>query len=115
MTMETLTLPSDVVSAARAYAARERRSVADIVLDALKKTYGIDLVYVFDDSAPRNASSVAQEAKRGKRAAANDNGWLDEIDPRVRSLIGAFRLPPEDAGKSDKQLLHEALAEKYGL
>ena len=39
----------------------------------------------------------------------------DEIDPRVRSLVGAFKLPPEEAGRSDKELLYEALVEKYGL
>ena len=75
MPVETLTLPRNVVTAARSYAECQHRSVADILASALKLAYGIDSGYVVADTT----KSVRQR----------------ELSPRVnwRAAIKILRMP----------------------
>ena len=92
MPMETLTLPKDLVSAARSYAQRERKSVEELFLDWLGQSYGFRRVHVVgkrDVSLVRRRRSIPQ----------------DLID-----ITGVISLPSE---KSDDELVREAILQKY--
>ena len=82
MQMETLTLPKEVVSAARSYARRERKTVEDIVVNALKLAYGIEYVYVVDARVSPKANcgtpSAVHRLRDMRRTVRRDDNWLDE-------------------------------------
>ena len=94
MPVETLTLPRNVVIAARSYAEREHKTMADLFAAALKMAYGIDCVHVVSDTT----RSIRQR----------------ELSPRVKALRGCLKLSREAAGKSYEDMKDEYLAEKYG-
>ena len=94
MPVETLTLPRSMVTAARSYAERTHKSVADLFAAALKMAYGIDCVYVVSDTT----RSIRQR----------------ELSPRVKALRGCLKLSHQAAGKSYEEMKGEYLAEKYG-
>lgn len=96
MPVETLTLPKDIVAAARMYAAREEKSVVELFTDWLKQSFGFSRVHAVDHATHRHKK-------------------IDELTPRVQALYGSLRLPPELAGKSDDELKDEYFREKYGV
>ena len=83
-----------MVVAARSYAEREHKSVADLLANALKMAYGINCVYVVD-SAP---VPIRQR----------------ELSPRVKALRGCLKFSQKASEKSYAELKGEYLAEKYG-
>ena len=123
MPVETLTLPKDIVAAARMYAAREEKSIDELFADALRLAYGIDCSVTKPATSEdgieqrRKPLRIATPRRRAseRRGRKSDESWLDELDPVTKSLVGALRPPLEDASRSYKDILDEALAEKYGL
>ena len=91
MPLETLELPRDMVVAARSYAAREHTSIVDLFANALKTTYGIDCFCVLNGNT-----------KPVRRTRAIPQDLVD--------ISGVISLP---ADKSDKELIREAILEKY--
>jgi hypothetical protein len=61
--------------------------------------------------AAESGTSVSAMFARLVRAMANRHGEEPYISPTVRSISGIVSLPE---GKSDKELLTEALMDKYG-
>ena len=120
MPVETLTLPKDIVTAARTYAAREDKSIDELFADALRLAYGIDCssktktIGITQRRKPTH-TLTSRRRSSARRVKKGDDSWLDELDPFTRSLVGALKSPPEDEAKSYRELLYEALAEKYGL
>lgn len=96
MPVETLTFPKDIVVAARAYAAREEKSIVELFTDWLKQSFGFCRVNVVDHATHRHE-------------------MMDGLDPRVQALYGSLRLPPEFEGKSDDEFKDEYFKEKYGV
>ena len=90
MPVETLTLPKDIVAAARMYAAREEKSVVELFTDWLKQSFGFSRVQAVDHATPfRRRRDIPQEL----------------ID-----ITGVVSLPED---KSDKDLIREAILDKY--
>jgi len=94
MPTATIELPYDMVTAARSYAARERKSVARLFMELFANAYRYSLS---DIESPR--LSVL-------RRVADENApqWLNDIS-------GVVSLPSD---KSDADLICEAVADKYG-
>ena len=89
--VETLTLPKDIVAAARTYAAREKKSVDELFMEWLKQSFGFQGVYVVDEGSRqvRRRRSIPQ----------------DLVD-----ITGVISLPED---KCDKELIREAILDKY--
>ena len=94
MPTATIELPRDMVDAARTFAAREHRSVESLFLELFVKVYGYSSSN-FESQRSRALSRVSDE---------NAPQWLNDIS-------GIVSLP---SGKSDDDLVCEAIAEKYG-
>ena len=94
MPTATIELPRDMVAAARTYAAREHKSVESLFLELFVKVYGY------------SSSGIESPRSQALRRVADENApqWLNDIS-------GVVSLP---SGKSDEDLICEAVAEKYG-
>ena len=62
--------------------------------------------------AERNRTSVSALFSQFVRSLSKPRGDTGKIGPLTRKLSGAIELPP---GKDYKELLAEALADKYGI
>ena len=94
MPMATIQLPRDMILAAQGYAAHEHRTIAELFGDFLSKVYGY--------AKPTTGADV--QSQRTFRDSIDIPGWIDEI-------TGVVALP---ADKDCKDLIHEAVVEKYG-
>lgn len=94
MPTATIELPRDMVTAARAYAEREHKSVESLFLELFVNAYGY------------SASGAESPRSQALRRVADEKApqWLNDIS-------GVVSLP---SGKSDEDLVCEAIAEKYG-
>ena len=125
MPTATIELPRDMVDAATSYAARENKSVEDLFFNWLHRSYGFQRMYVTADaeaktipakrSIPQDETDPTDAVSRPANVRDNDSSWLEELHPKVRRLVGALKLPPEDASKSYDELRDEYFAEKYGV
>ena len=94
MLTATIELPRDMVTAAQFYAARERKSVARLFMELFANAYRYSMP---DIESPRLAAL--------RRVADEDAPqWLNDIS-------GVVSLP---SGKSDSDLVYQAIANKYG-
>ena len=107
MPMTMVELPQDVVVNARRYAESVKCDFAHMVAVALKKVYGIESVYgvqtpsLATDTKPKTYRDMFNELNGG------------ELSREVKSLVGVAKLRPEDEGKSHKDIITDALWEKY--
>jgi hypothetical protein len=62
--------------------------------------------------AKRRGSSISAMVSRFFRVMARRDAQAPQISPTVRKLSGIVSLPK---GKSDRELLEDALRERYGL
>ena len=94
MPTATIELPRDIVTAAQFYATREHKSVARLFMELFVNAYKYS---VSDIESPRLVAL---------RRVADENApqWLNDIS-------GVVSLP---SGKSDSDLVYEAVADKYG-
>ena len=119
MPTATLELPRDMVAAARTYAAREHKSVEALFFDWLHSSYGFTHLFDAgnDDDRPMrekqgDVQRLGENADETLRLTDTKHSpkWLDEIEPQMRSFVGIVSLPE---GKSDDDLIYEAIMDKY--
>lgn len=90
MTMDTLTLPRNMIEAAYSYADKESLSVVDLFAKLLHNQYGYVVTMTVDVPAKRTTSRV--------------------ISPRVRALRGIAK---GSDNRPYKDILSDAISERY--
>ena len=105
MPMSTIELPKDMVESAERYAVSTHSDLVHLFAFALRKTYGIESVYVVSET-PRKGKTYGDMLEESP-----DGG----IAPVIRSLMNTARKESVSAGKSYDDIKWDHFKDKYDL